>query len=331
MSTPTAARPKSETAAHWYTVKGDPLHEVPKADNKGMTPTTLRHARKMNLLPSVTNILRILHKEALVNWQIEQACLAILTAPRKPGEKDDEFVVRVLHVEEQQHEERNLAADRGSQIHEGMELLFKGQPVTAELEPWIRPAFEALCKFGQMAATEHILVGPGFAGRTDLIQDCADCWRLWDFKGSKKLPDPIKNGAWPEHRLQLAAYAEAWQLKLPDGQDKPIIVGNLYISTANQGEYVICEHENWEEAYWNGFRPLVEHWQWANQYEPQQPDLKPKRQAAEAQAEAPAPLPAAIPTPPPPAPTNGPEKIAGKKVVWTPGVRVPIAPTTSTQ
>lgn len=325
--TPTAARPSIDSYAHWYTTMGATQHEVQKADKSGMTPTTLRHARKLNLLPSVTNILRLLHKEALVNWQIEQACLAILTAPRKEGEGDDAFVLRVLHVEQQQHQERNLAADRGTQIHQGMELLFKGQPVTAELDPWIRPAFEALCKMGETVATEKILVGPGYAGTTDLLQNGGEYWRLWDFKGTKKIPDPIKQGAWPEHRLQLSAYAEALRITLNDG--KPIIPGNVYISTANQGEYVICEHEDWEKTYWNGFRPLVEHWQWANQYEPEQPQFK-KREQPAAEVPAPQPAPAAViesTGPPPPMPAEGQVHKSGKRVVWTPGIRVQ-APTT---
>lgn len=274
MSTPTAARTFSKDASHWYHTDGQACHTVERADKSGRRPTTLRDARKLNLLPSVTNILKLLHKEALVNWQIEQAVLAVLTTPRKEGEADDAFVERVLHVEEVQHAERDAARDLGIQIHDGLEYFLVGMQCDEKILPYIGPAAEAIKAFGTIVETETNLVGYGYAGRTDLIQDAETHWCMTDYKGSKTLPDPNKGGAWLEHRLQLAAYAKAWHKRCERmGMDeKPILLRNVYISTLNVGEYVICEHEEpWEEVYANGFAPLVKHWQWANGYKP---DLK---------------------------------------------------------
>ena len=126
----TAARPKSNNDAHWYSPAGEPVHTVLKADKSGESrPTDLRDARKLNLLPSVTNVIKLLHKEALVNWMIEQACLAILTAPRQKDEKDDDFVYRVLQVEQQQNQEAKIARDRGTDIHDALQNYFLGQEV----------------------------------------------------------------------------------------------------------------------------------------------------------------------------------------------------------
>jgi len=50
-------------------------------------PTTLRDARKLGLLPSVTNILNVIAKPELTAWLQEQAVMAALTLPRNAGRK----------------------------------------------------------------------------------------------------------------------------------------------------------------------------------------------------------------------------------------------------
>lgn len=268
---PTVARPTQSGSSHWYTLTGDACHSVPKKDGGGTRPTTLTDARKLNLVPSVTSIIQLLDKPALNLWKQEQVALAVLTTPRKENEADDAFVHRVLHEEKQQEQESQVAKDRGSSMHDGIEGFFSGLEVPAELEPWIRPVLDRLLEYGQKASAEIILIGDDYGGMADLLQDCGDFWRLWDFKCTKNLPDPAK-GAWMEHRLQLAAYAQAFKNKLQRaGQVRPIIVGNIYISTVKEGEFVAIEHENWEDAYTEGFAPLVRHWQFVKAYRPNTP------------------------------------------------------------
>src|SRR5512136_668210 len=71
--------------AHWYRRDGEPLHSVPSAKGEPR-PTTLRDARKLGLLPSVTNVLGVINKPELVEWKMTQAVLAALTLPRLEGE-----------------------------------------------------------------------------------------------------------------------------------------------------------------------------------------------------------------------------------------------------
>jgi hypothetical protein len=250
------------------------VHTVPNKSGGGERNTTLADARKLNLYPSVTTILKILAKPALELWKQEQVALAVLTTPRKEGEADDAFVKRVLHEEEQQEQEARAAADLGTQIHDAIEGYFSGMEVPKEMDLYIRGVLDRLLEYGEKASPEVILVGDDYAGMTDLVQDCGEWWRLWDFKSSKNLPDPAKGGAWLEHRLQLAAYAKAFKNRLTKaGQGlKPILVGNIYISTITPGQYVICEHEDWETAFDEGFAPLVRHWQWINRYRPENPN-----------------------------------------------------------
>lgn len=258
----TAAKPTLTSAAHYYTREGAPAYEVPYADpRKGMRRTTLSDARKFGLLPSVTTILKCLHREALVNWLIEQACLAVLTSPRKDGEELDAFVERILHTERVQDQESQAARDRGTEIHADLEAAFSGEIVPIERWSWIQPAFDEINKRGRVIGTEAIVVGDGYAGRMDLAQENDNEIWLWDFKTTKKLPNPEKGGAWMEHRLQLAAYAQAWAKG-----DKPIRTGNVYISTIEQGKFVICEHGDWQETYQEGFKPLMKVWQFINNF-----------------------------------------------------------------
>lgn len=257
-----------------------------------MKVPTLADARKLNLFPGVSTILKVLHKEALVNWLVEQAVLAILTTPRlelpilnenfveigRRMETDDEFTKRVLSTDRVQDQETQIARDRGTQIHDGLDCLAQGKPVAEDILPWIKPAFDAVLKHGPILATEVSIVGRGYGGRIDLIQRAAvsDSYILWiwDWKSAKRLPE---RGAYPEHRLQLAAYAQAVQEDIfkKKGQTVNIFTGNAYISTTKQGEFVLCPHEespenNWRKTFVNGFAPLVAHWSWSNSYYPVQ-------------------------------------------------------------
>lgn len=270
----TAARTFTADSAHWYYIDGRPCYELAKKDGSGMKVPTLADARKLNLLPSVTTILKVLDKPALNDWKVEQGVLAVLTTPRLPGEADDAFVHRVLHVEEVQNQEAAAARDKGTEIHKAMEQYFSGEGVIEEMKPWIEPAAKAILTRGERVTSEKVLVGDGFAGKTDLIQEAADCWWLWDYKTTKKLPDP-KKGAWLEHRLQLAAYVSAFSRTLnKDGSvptdAKPIRTANCYISSVEPGQFVICEHDpDWQKTY-QAFRHLVEYWSWVNNYRAQQ-------------------------------------------------------------
>jgi hypothetical protein len=271
-NTPTAARTYAANSAHWYdATTGEPRYQIPTVDGKKMKVPTLADARKFGFLPSVTTILdAVLRKPALEAWKTEQAVLACLTAPRKEGEADDAFVHRVLQDEQQQNQEAKAAADVGTQIHTALEAFFDEEVAPpAEMMAWIMPAAQAvLAKFGKAADTERILVGDGYAGKTDLLLEAPECWWLLDFKSTKKLPDPMKGGAWMEHRLQLSAYAAALAREQDEDSptNKPIRTANVYISTITEGKFAICEHEDWQQTYTQGFQPLLTHWQWSNKY-----------------------------------------------------------------
>jgi hypothetical protein len=329
----TVARLQERKDSHWYTAAGEPCYEVIGKSTGRPRPTNLSDARARNLLPSVTTILKILHKEALVNWMIEQAVLAVVTTPRQPGEKDDAFIKRVLQVDKVHEQERDIARDKGTQIHDEIANYFAGTPTDKSIDGFIIPAITKIEEYGQVIEVEKCVVGPGYAGRYDLFEDCEDCYRLWDIKATKRLPDP-KKGAWLEHRLQLAAYRRALPMDLDPG--KPILCANIYISTIEEGAFVVCEHEDPDGTYEYGFRPLVQYWQWVNQHFPSQPGAVKGKPIEEQKAAVAAikeaankgfdPLPPVMPVEvaagataiPLPAPAKElPQVVRGKKVVWS--------------
>lgn len=264
----TAATIHTANGARWYYPDGQPCYELPKAKGDGVKSPTLADARKLNLLPSVTTILQLLDKPALNDWKVEQGVLAVLTTPRLPGELDDAFVHRVLQVERVQDQESTKARDIGTAIHAALEDYFTGQEVDPDIRPWMDAAAKEVAKQGELVTAEKILVGDGYAGKTDLIQEAKDVWKLWDFKTTRKLPEKC---SWDEHVLQLAAYAAAYFKKIAFLEQASIRTFNCYISTIEQGKFIIHENSHdWQKDYGQGFAPLVIHWQWKNSYRPQQ-------------------------------------------------------------
>jgi len=256
----TNANVKTPENGHWYYTDGRPCYEVEKADGKGMTPTTLRHAKKLNLLPSVTTVLRCLDKPALTAWKIEQAVLAVMTTPRQVGELDDAFIERVLRTDKEQDKERDAAAQLGTDIHTAIEAAINGQIAQVEkrLLPYIEPVMEKLMVFGSPVFSEKNLVGKGYAGRCDLCASDGKLSTIIDFKSTKKLP---KN-SYTEHKLQLAAYAKC----------EGVIAArtaNIYISTLEAGQVAVCINEDIEPTF-EAFNHLLKLWQWLSDYSPKQ-------------------------------------------------------------
>jgi hypothetical protein len=254
---------------HYYDpTTGEPRHFVSKKDGSGNRPSTIRDAKANGWYPSVTTVLKVLCKPQLERWKMIQAATAVLTSPRLEGEEIDAFMERVLFQDKEQDEEAAVAADRGVAIHDAMERYFTGQDVPAEIAPWIMPAANAVQLYGELVATEKVLVGDGYAGKTDLIlrHDNLDQYWVIDWKSSKKLP---KSGAYFESRLQCAAYAKAFNRTLSQsGENRQVRTMNVYISTETAGQFVIFEHEqNWELLS-EAFDCLVRFWQIANGYIP---------------------------------------------------------------
>jgi len=196
--------------AHWYQRDGEPLHSVLSAKGEPR-PTTVRDARKLGLLPSVTNVLGVINKPELVEWKMTQAVLAALTLPRLEGEDLGVFAKRV--VEDAQSQVKG-AAEFGSAFHAGAELVANTLEVdqAGPYAAWLnlhRDWFQANCV--RVLWTERVLVNAelGYAGTADLlVEHQQHGLTLVDYKtqGVKPGYKPRAYGSWGQ---QLAAYRRA--------------------------------------------------------------------------------------------------------------------------
>ncbi len=133
--------PKS---SHWYMQSGEPFYTVPNKSKPGESrKPTLRDARKIGALPSVTNVLSILAKPGLDVWKREQAILSALTLPRRNGEDDHTFAHRVAEDSERESE---LAADFGTRIHRHIADYLNGK-APKFYEPTDKPFFDGWVKW----------------------------------------------------------------------------------------------------------------------------------------------------------------------------------------
>ena len=100
-------------SGHWYTKSGEAAYTIVGA-NGNQRNTTVRDARKLGLVPSVTTVCSMEAKPQLTRWLVQQAMLAAITLPRMEGESDDQFMARANSDSQQQ---TRAAADRGTHLH----------------------------------------------------------------------------------------------------------------------------------------------------------------------------------------------------------------------
>jgi hypothetical protein len=245
---------------HWYTRQGQPAYEVTAKNGKPRT-ATLADARKLDLVPSVTLILKCAAAPGLENWKLRQMLHASLTLPRIAGETEDAFAERVITDSQEQGKK---AAERGTELHAAIEQWIT-DPMTLVVEQWS----EHLCNLNETmlqyginllngAKTEHSFASPlGYGGKIDFHTDEPI---VIDFKTK----DCIENGkqlAWDNHCQQLAAYGFGLGFK-------KFRALNVFIG-CNDKQVRIHEHA-WEdlERGFNAFRCLLSYWQITKRFGP---------------------------------------------------------------
>jgi hypothetical protein len=197
--------------AHWYKRSGEPMHTVMSLDNIERL-TTVRDARKHNLLPSVTNILGVIAKPELGAWKQEQAVLAALTLPRFEGETLDNFARRVANDADSRS---RAATEFGTSLHaEAARLGISPLEIdlNSPIAPWSMQYRDWLTmNVERVLWTERTLVdtGLGYAGTADLlVQHKRLGLTLVDIK-SQSVPQGGKPRRYNTWGYQLAAYRTA--------------------------------------------------------------------------------------------------------------------------
>jgi len=258
-------------SSHWYSLDGKPVHTQPTKDGEGQRATTLRDARKMMLLPSVTSIIGILDKPQLTRWKMREVAKAAIAIPGPQGEEPVErFADRAIEAAMSQVGE---AADLGSRIHTAIENLMRGgaEEPSEELRPYVKPVLDWMRQVGvKVTHSEIVLVNAvhGFAGRVDALFTWGDGFGklgILDFK-TKKTKEGEKVEAYDEHTLQLAAYAATHY-----GAEhlQHVVAANLFISSTEPGRLEVVKHDKEKMvAAYEAFCQMCAVWRFRKGYDP---------------------------------------------------------------
>jgi hypothetical protein len=256
-------------ASHWYAVDGSPVHEQPTQAG-GTRPTTIRDARKLKLLPSVTNVLGVLAKPQLDTWKLNQVALAAVQNPKQAEESDDYWMKRIVETSKDPVIE---AADLGSNIHEALELATDGKAFDESLRVYVDPVLAWLSANAvRLTHREIVLVNPreGYAGRCDALytrtkDDGEVRAGLLDFKTRKTGPGKAVT-PYDGQAAQLAAYAAAFY---PIDTLDAVECVNIYISTTEPGRIEVVFHDDPVSEY-DYFLHAAAIWRHLKKYDPRQ-------------------------------------------------------------
>ena len=244
---------RASESNHWYTRDGEPMYTV-EAAKGGQRATTLRDARKLSLVPSVTTILNVAAKPALNQWLQRQVLLAALTLPRRPDEPEDEWIARIM---DDSKEQGRAAADLGTDIHASIQSFYEGQ-TSEHHQDHVQGCVSALQEyFGHQAwiAERSFAHEIGFGGKVDLHAVNL----VVDVK-TKDFTDPEKVDAYDEHMMQLSAYRVG--LGMPGAR-----CANIFVSRNVPGLVKIIEWDQADlERGWQMFHSLLTFWQTKNQH-----------------------------------------------------------------
>jgi hypothetical protein len=289
--------PTQSHGGHWYSPAGRPVYEVEDADG-GMRPTTLRDARKLSLVPSVTTVIsQTLAKPSLDRYKADMVILATLhkdaqamlkTAAKKSGSmpklmqrleeagpSESRKILRPYldRVRDLSNEHRDKAAGSGTNIHNAMDLALQGEDVAPDALPYIQPAVDWIRKTGlKIVALEKSMANTayGYGGRVDFLgTDASGQWLVvLDYKTTETDPEKPDSSYTPflGQSWQLAAYLVAWK-----GVEalKRCRLANLVISRSEPGRFIVNPVED-PEAAWLAFYHCLRVWQLTRNYQPAQ-------------------------------------------------------------
>lgn len=243
-----ASRPSESN--HWYTKDGEPMYTVPNKDGR-QRPTTLRDARKLGLVPSVTTVLKVAAKPGLQAWMERQILMAALTLPRNPEETEDQYIDRIV---QDSKEQGRKAAQHGTDIHTAIQSFYEGNISKLFVEEVVGCDKKMSQHFGDHSwvAERSFCHEIGFGGKVDLHTFAADGIVI-DIK--TKDFDSDKVDAFDEHLMQLAAYRVG--LGIPNARG-----ANVFVSRTVPGLTVIHEWTQKDlEKGFDMFMALLKYWQ----------------------------------------------------------------------
>jgi len=247
---------RASESQHWYDREGNPAYTVIAKDGSPRA-TTLRDARKLNLVPSVTTILNCASKPALEAWKLNQMMYACMTLTRLPDETDTSFIDRIIRDSKEQAKQ---AAERGTNLHGVIESFYEGIYLAdfMEYQTGVDKAVQESFGTPEWSTEKSFCHELGFGGKVDL-HSASGQGVVIDFK-TKEFKDPNKVEAYDEHLMQLSAYRVG--LGIPNAR-----CANVFVSVTDVGLVKVIE---WSEEDlqrgWDMFQSLLNYWQAKNKH-----------------------------------------------------------------
>jgi hypothetical protein len=250
---------RASESNHWYTRDGLPQYTVVGKNGKERN-TTLRDARTMDLVPSVTTIIGVAAKPALIAWMQTEVLKASQSIIRREGEADEDYYARIIDESKRKGKE---AADKGTSIHAAIESFFEGISTNAYPEH-VKGCVNALeAHFGRIGwvAERSFAHELGFAGKCDLHapNEVFENGLVADVK-TKDFDDINAVVGYDDHLMQLSAYRVG--LGIPNAR-----CANIFVSRNTPG---LCHIIEWSEEDlqrgWEMFTNLLYFWQLKNKH-----------------------------------------------------------------
>jgi hypothetical protein len=249
-------------SGHWYDNEGNACHTVLKADGKGHTPTTIAHARKLKLRPSVTTITSCIGKGSLVDWMCNEVGVAAYSNPPQDGESAQDYARRLVRLSKRQVED---AASLGTNVHACIEAALNGQEWDRSYSVYVLPVLQWIKdNHIEVIESEHRFSSQyGYGGTIDVTANRKNSGFILDFKTRKtKAGEKVK--PYETQPMQIAAYHRA-----RFGDLFNMAGANLYISTTEPGRIDAVFYDQTDlSAALDAFDATFDLWCYIKEYDP---------------------------------------------------------------
>ncbi len=248
---------------HFYDTTGLPCYTVPNISKGGERNTTVTDARKLGLVPSVTELFNLLAKDGIIRWQ-EDHMLSATWEMMFEDHKDFDDYKRNIRTKVK--DRTDVAPRIGSEIHNELEQWYKAGGNTPPGDRIQHAVFAVREQVGKSdyVAEETFYHPLGFGGTVDL--HCKNINIVLDFKtkDTKKINTIKKVKSIPEYEeylMQLAAYRHGLGIESASCY-------NLFISREDPSIVKCFKHDEEElQRAWEMFKCLLRFWQLSNKFE----------------------------------------------------------------
>jgi len=244
---------KSE-AGHWYDRSGEPMYRIVGANGKERN-TTLRDAKSLGLVPSVTTVMKMIAVPSLENWKMNQLLNSVMSLKQDENESDIAFMYR---CKEDSNKIGKKAAEIGTKIHAQIEKGFLGKSKTKAYKA-VRKILDEKYPNEKWIAEPSFCAKEGYGGKIDLYSKSGI---FVDFKTKDNLKEKdAKNLVYDSHGIQLSAYAQGC------GYEKPERV-SIFIDRKDTS-VVLCYvwEQDTHERHLGMFNSILNYWKLSKNYD----------------------------------------------------------------